>query len=151
MTALVNEIDQYIRESQALIGDINVEHVQNDIDHYFNMTPKDLDAMDKEQCVYAQYFILQFSLSLTKKLNKIKWRLAANEKEFTRVIAPVYNNYNSYNGAEVVRASACLEYPNLKRLDDEILKLQSLIQEWEFIIIKAEKLSAVFRDLSFSK
>ena len=151
MTALVEEVDGYIKTSHDLIGDINVEHVHNDIDYYFNMTPKDLDGMDKEACVYAQYFILQFSLSLTKKLNKVKWRLAANEKEFTRVIAPVYNNYNSYNGADVVRASACLEYPNLKKLDDEILKLQSLIQEWEFIITKAEKLSAVFRYLSFSK
>jgi hypothetical protein len=151
MTELVKDVEDYIKTSHALIGDINVEHVHNDIEHYFNMTPKDLDGMDKGDCVYAQYFIIQFILSLTKKINRIKWMLAATEKEFARVIAPIYNNYNSYNGAEVVRASACMEYPNLKRLDDEILKLQSLIQEWESIITKAEKLSAIFRDLSFSR
>lgn len=151
MATLVNEVAEYINESHALIGDINIDHVQNNIDYYFNMTPKELDNMDKEDCVYAQYFILQFSMSLTKKINRIKWKLAANEKEFSRALSTVYNNYNPFNGADVIKASACMEHTALKSLDDEILKLSSLIQEWEFVITKAEKLSAVFRDLSFSK
>lgn len=151
MAKLVEEVAAYIEKSQALIGDINIEHVQNDIDHYFNLTPKDIDNMDKQECQYAQYFILQFSMSLTKKINRVKWALSANNKEFNRAIASVYNNYNSYNGQEVVKASACQEYSHLRELDDEITKLEGLIQEWEYISTKAEKLAAVFRDISFSK
>lgn len=149
--SLVKKVKEYTEEAKALIGDVKVDHVHNDIDYYFNLTPEDMGKMDKEDCVHAQYFILQFSISITKKLNSIRASLAANQKEFNRALSQVYNSYNSFNGSAMIHASACVEHEHLRDMDNEISKLESLLQEYDGLSFKAEKLAQVFRDLSFCK
>ena len=151
MGTLVDAVKSYTDGAKALIGDIKVDHVHNDIDSYFNMTPTDLSKMSKEDCVHAQYFIMQFSISITKKLNSVKAVLAANQKEFNRAMSQVYGSYNSFSGAAMVHASACAEHEHLKIMDDEITKLEALLQEYDGLSFKAEKLAQIFRDLSFSR
>lgn len=148
---LSQEVKQYIDEAKALIGDIKVDHVHNDIDYYFNLTPEDIAKMDKEDCVQAQYFIMQFSISLSRKLNSIRAALAANQKEFNRALSQVYNSYSSFIGTAMIHASACSEHTHLKEMDDEITKLEGLLQEYEGVSPKAEKLAEVFRGLSFCR
>ena len=144
-------LDTFLKESKALIGDINVSHVQNDIDYYFNLTPEDLSEMNKEDCVQAQYFVMQFSISITKKINSIKAKLLANKKIFNKEIAKVYADYNQYSGYDNIIASACNEHERIEFMDNEINKLEALIQEYDSLSFKAEKLAQVFRDLSFCK
>lgn len=151
MGALVDTVQTFLTKSAAIIGDLNVEHVQNDISSYFNMSIDDLSKMDKEDCIHAQYFILQYSISITKKINQVKARLAANKKEFNRSFAQVYNSYNTYNGYDIILGLAISEHSHLKSMDDEITKLEALIQEYEGLGFRAEKLAQVFKDLSFCK
>lgn len=148
---LAKEVSKYITEAKALIGDVKIDHVHNDIDYYFNLTPEDISNMDKEDCVQAQYFIMQYSISVTKKMNSIKAAKEANKKEFNRALSRVYKSYDTYMGTAMIHASACSEHDHLREMDNEISKLEGLIQEYEDVPAKAEKLAQVFRDLSFSK
>lgn len=148
---LPEEVEEFVDNAKKIIGDPDISHVQNDISYYFNLTQNDLSEMDKEDCISAQYFILQFSISLTKKLNGYKARLLANKKEFSRSFSEVYSQYDKFSGNGVIVGKACGEYPHLKSMDDEITKLESLIQEYEDISFKTEKIAQVFKDLSFCK
>jgi hypothetical protein len=149
MPNLAEEILTSVNEVKDSFGAVTVEHVQNDIGHYFNLSIDELSDMSKQDCVMAQYMILQYSLSITKKINNIKSKLIANKKEFNRAFSAVYNSYNSYNGYEIIYGLATTEHEHLKTMDTEITKLECLIQEYDTISVKAEKLSQIFRDLSF--
>lgn len=149
--SLAKDVKEYVVEAKALIGDVKVDHVHNDIDYYFNLTPEDIGKMHKEDCVQAQYFIMQFSISLSRKLNSIKSNLAANQKEFNRALSKVYESYSSFLGSAMIHASACSEHAHLREMDDEITKLEGLLQEYDGVSFKSEKLAQVFRDLSFSR
>lgn len=149
--SLSRDVNEFITESKKLIGDVNIDHVHNDIDYYFNLTPEDIDKMDKEDCVKAQYFILQYSTSVTKKMNSIKAARSANQKEFNRALSKVYKSYDTFMGTAMIHASACSEYEHLKEMDNEISKLDGLIQEYEGVPEMAEKLANVFKALSFSR
>ncbi len=151
MATLVEEVNSFVEKAMPLIGDVKVEHVQNDIDKYLNFTIEDLNGMDKEDCVQAQYMIMQYSLSILKKMNKYRATLAVNKRTFNRYLSEVYNSYNTYNGYEMVLASACAEHEYLRLMDNEICKIEVLLQEFEGITQKVEKLSQVFRDLSFCR
>jgi len=149
--SLVTDVDSYVKKSKAVIGDFDIEHVHNDISYYFNLSPQQIEKMDKEEFIRAQYFIMQYSISITKKLNTIKSLLLANQKEFNRALSQVYNSYNSFNGSTMIHSLACSEHEHLRQMDDEITKLEALIQEYEGITFKAEKLAQIFRDLSFCR
>lgn len=151
MGTLVNDVSDFIGKAKTMIGDLNVEHVQNDIDEYFNLTHSELSQMNKEDCIKAQYFIMQFSISLTKKINNYKSALLANKKEFNRALSSVYGSYSSYNGYDIILGQACGEHSNIRDMDTEITKLECLIQEFEGLSFKAERLAQVFKDLSFCK
>lgn len=151
MSTLVNDVNDFVTRAKAMIGDLNVNHVQNDIDEYFNLTVNDLSRMSKEDCVKAQYFIMQFSISLTKKINSYKSSLFANKKEFNRALSGVYGSYSSYNGYDIILGQACGEHTHIRDMDTEITKLECLIQEFEGLSFKAEKLAQVLKDLSFCK
>ena len=148
---LSSEVKQYVEEAKALIGDVKIDHVHNDIDYYFNLTPEDIDKMDKEDCVHAQYFIMQYSISITKTLNSLKAARSANIKDFNRALSQVYSSYSSFMGTAMIHASACSEHAHLCTMDNEITKLDALIQEYDEVPLKAEKLAEVFRGLSFCK
>lgn len=148
---LSEEVKNYTTEAKALIGDVVIDHVHNDIAHYFNLTPEEMGKMDKEDCVQAQYFIMQYSISISKKINNVKSSLLANQKEFNRAMAKVYNDYNSFNGAAMIHASACNEHEHLREMDNEITKLEALLQEYEGLSFKSEKMVQIFRDLSFCR
>jgi hypothetical protein len=149
--SLSKDVKEYVDEAKALIGDVKIDHVHNDIDYYFNLTPEDIDKMDKEDCVQAQYFIMQYSISITKKINSLKAANAANIKEFNRALSQVYSSYSSFIGSAMIHASACSEHAHLQTMDNEITKLEALIQEYDNVPLKAEKLAEVFRGLSFCR
>ena len=151
MATLIEDVSDYVNKAMPLIGDIKVEHVQNDVDRYLNFTPEDLEKMDKQECVEAQYVILQYSLSILKKMNKYRATLSVNKRTFNRHLSQVYNSYNTYNGYDMVHATACAEHEYLRLMDNEICKIEALLQEFEGISAKVEKLSQIFRDLSFCK
>lgn len=151
MATLIDEVEKFVDNSNKIMGAVNVEHVQNDVQKYLNFTLEDLDRMSKEDCVVAQYFLMQYSTSLTKKINKIKYRLAANKKTFERLLSQVYNTYNTYNGQAIVTATACSEHAHLRQIDNENTKMEALIQDNEMVSHKLEKISEIFKNLSFCR
>mgnify|MGYP003461790736 CR=1 FL=1 len=82
MPNLAEEILTSVNEVKDSFGTVTVEHVQNDIGHYFNLSIDELSDMSKQDCVIAQYMILQYSLSITKKINNIKSKLIARFQLF---------------------------------------------------------------------
>ena len=151
MGTLSSQVEEFVEETNKLMGDVKVEHVLNNVDIYLNYTSEDLYKMTKQDCVHAQYFLMQYSISLSRKINVIKYKLAANKRTFDRALSQVYNSYNTYNGFDMVKGMACSEHENLRFMDNEICKLESIIQEYDGISQKVEKMAQVFRDLSFSK
>lgn len=150
-TSLSSEVEKFVEETNRLIGDVKVEHVLNDVDVYLNYTSEDLYGMTKQSCVHAQYFLMQYSISLGRKINTFKYKLAANKRTFDRALSQVYNSYNTYGGFEIVKGMACSEHENLRFMDNEICKLESIITEYDGVSQKIEKMAQIFRDLSFSK
>lgn len=151
MASLVEEVTQFVAEKSNQMGTLKVNHVQNNTEKYFNLTVDELQEMNKEECITAQYLIIQYTYSITHKVNSEKFKLAANQKTFNRYLSKVYNDYSSFDGGDIVRAKACVEHEHLRLMDNEITKIQAIIQEYEGLTFKAEKLAQVFKDLSFLK
>mgnify|MGYP001244572424 CR=1 FL=1 len=148
---LKKEVADFVSESKALIGDVGVDHIHNDVSMYFNMTEADLSDLDKEGCVRAQYFILQYAISMSQKINSTRGGLMMNKKFFERALSQVYGSYNSFMGHALIVGAACAEHVHLRDIDNEIIKLEALLQEYEGLSARVDKLAQVFRDLSFSK
>lgn len=151
MSTFSESVDSYVKESKKIIGDIPVEHIQNNVDEYLNMTEEELDKLNKEACVYGQYLITQYAISLSRKLNTLKGKLSVNKRTFDRYLSKYVCDENKYFNYDTLRAKACASDSDLRCMDNEICKIESLIQEYDGIVVKLEKMSQIFRDLSFCR
>lgn len=150
MGTLTESVEEYITDTKKIIGDVNVDHIQNSVDKYLNFTEEELDSLSKEECIYGQYLIMQYSVSLSRKINNLKSKLISMKRTFDRSFSGYYDNYKVF-GADLIKASACAEHVHLRSMDNEICKVESLIQEYDGIVSKLEKISQIFKDLSFCK
>lgn len=151
MSQLLDDANTLVRENEALIGIAHVDHVKSKYEVYLNLTEADLSALNKEECIEAQYILLQYSISINKHVNMLKYKLNINNQLFWRALSSVYNSYDKFMGKELIIAFACGEHAHLREMHDEILKMDSLIKSMENIPEKVEKMTQILKDLSFCK
>lgn len=150
--SIIEEAENLIKENDATLGVANVDHVNSKYEHYLNMTEDDLEELDKAGCVNIQYCLTQYAISVNKRLNWIQSSLSINKAIYHRAIAEVWNSYaEGYMTADLKYAYADNEYPHIKTMHDEILKLNAVAESMEGLVERVDKMIQIIRDLSFCK
>lgn len=147
----MTEVDTIIAENDAVVGICNVEHTNSDYEFYMNLTTKDIVNMSKQDCIIAQYSLTRYAIAVNKKLSIYKSQYAINRVIFTRALAKVYSSYDKFLGNELITASASNEYDYIKEMQDELLKIDTLIKSMEGLVERIDRLVMTFKDLSFTK
>lgn len=151
MPHLNEESENLIRENRAYIGIAKVDHVSSNYEKLLNYTESDLRSMSKQECIEAQYVLLQYGMSINKQINNLKSKLDNNYQIFWRAISKVYGSYDHFMGRDLIIASACNEYEYIANMHDEILKMQAILKDMDGLIERVDKIVQVFKDLSFCK
>lgn len=139
-------------ENEATLGIANVDHVHSKYEHYLNMTEDDLDELDKAGCIAIQYVLTQYSISVHQKICKLKSALSINRVLYNRSLAKVWDSYSEgFLSTEMRIASADNEYPHLREMHDEILKLMALIESMDGIVERVDNMVKIIKGLEFTK
>ena len=152
MSEVLKAAETLIQENDALLGVANVDHVNSKYEHYLNMTEDDLDELDKKDCIAIQYILTQYAISINKRLNWLNSRLAINKSIYHRALAEVWASYGeSFMSNDLRAASADNEYPYIKEMHDEILKLKAVIDSMDGLVERVDSLVKIIKGLEFTK
>lgn len=151
MSTLSENVSEFINQTKKLAGDIDINHIYNDVSYYLNLTDKELDNFSKEDCVRAQYYIMQYASSLSRSINSIRAKHLVLKRTFDRHLSQVYGSYQNIYGYDMIRAAACSEHEELRKMDNELVKLEALILEYDQAIPKLERIAQSLKDLSFCR
>lgn len=149
---LIEDADTLIKENEATLGIANVDHINSKYEHYLNMTEDDLEELDKADCIAAQYILTQYAISVNKKFNKLSTDLMINKVLYNRELAKVWASYaDGYLSNEMKTASADNEYPYLREMHDEILKLTAIIDSMEGLVDRVDNMIKILKSLEYTK
>lgn len=152
MNNLIKEAGELIKANDATTGIAAVDHVNSKYEHYLNMTEEDLEGLNKADCGIVQYILTQYAISVNKKLNWIKTTININKAVYNRALAEVWGSYSEgFMTGDLKIASADNEYPAIKEMHDEILKLTAVADSMCGIVERVDRMIQIIRDLSFSK
>lgn len=148
----LNEEAQYLIEQNVdTAGIIKVEHINSNCEEILNMNERHLEQMSKEDCVRAQFILIQYAMAINRHSNNLKSKLDINQQIFNKALIKVWKSYDQYLGKELILASACAEHAYLNSMHNEILKLQAVIKDMDGIVERVDKLAQTLKDLSFCK
>ena len=149
---LVEEAEALIKENDATVGVANVDHVNSQYEHYLNMTEGDLEDLTKVDCINIQFILTQYAISINKRVNWVQSTLSINKALYYRALAEVWNSYSEgFMTADLKVASADNEYPYIKTMHDEILKLTAVVESMDGVVDRVDRMIQILRDLSFNK
>jgi hypothetical protein len=149
---LIKEAEALIKENEATVGIANVDHINSQYEHYLNMTEDDIDGLNKAGCIAVQYCLTQYAISINKRLNWLKGTLSINKAIYNRALAEVWDSYSEgFMTLDLKAAYADNEYPYIKNMHDEILKLNVVIDSMDGIVERVDRMIQIIRDLSFTK
>lgn len=151
MSTLVEEINTIVDQHNKSIGVGEINHVLTDFEKYLNLTEVELKRMTKEDCAIGRYILMQYSMSIYKKINRLKSILSANQAVFNRAVGNVYDNYPQYMSTNLIIGHLCNNNPEMQEMQNEILKLEAMIYELDGMSDKLNTMAQTLRDLSFSK
>lgn len=152
MNDLIKGAEALIKENDATVGIATIDHVNSQYEHYLNMTEEDLEGLNKADCGIVQFILTQYAISINKKLNWIKTTLNINKAIYNRALAEVWNSYSEgFMTGDLKIASADNEYPAIKEMHDEILKLTAVADSMSGVVERVDRMIQIIRDLSFSK
>lgn len=151
MPHLNDEAQYLIEQNTDKFGIIKVEHVNSNCEAILNMNEKDLEVMTKEDCVRAQFILVQYSMGLNRHINNLRSKLEINQQIFNKAVIKVWKSYDQYMGKDLILAAACAEYSYLNIMHNEILKLQAVIKDMDGMVERIDRLAQTLKDLSFCK
>ena len=151
MPHLNEEAEYLIEQNIDKAGVIKVEHVNSNCEEILNMNEQHLEQMSKEDCVRAQFILIQYSMAINRHINNLKSKLEINQQIFNKALVKVWKSYDQYLGKELILASACAEYSYLNIMHNEILKLQAVIKDMDGTVERVDRLAQALKDLSFCK
>ena len=149
---LVEEAESLIKENDATIGIAKIDHVNSKYEEYLNMTEGDLEDLTKVDCINIQFILTQYAISINKRFNWLTTSLAINKSVYYRALAEVWGSYSEgFMTGDLKVASADNEYPAIKEMHDEILKLTSVMESMSVVVDRVDRMIQILRDLSFNK
>lgn len=152
MNYLEEEADALVKENDALLGVATVDHVNSQYEHYLNMTEDDLDELDKKDCIAVQYILTQYAISINKRVNWLNSRLVINRAIYHRALAEVWNSYSEgFMSSDLRAASADNEYPHIKEMHDEIIKLTAVADSMGGLVDRVDSMVKIIKGLEFTK
>ena len=152
MVSLEEQSEALIKENDALLGVATVDHVNSQYEHYLNMTEDDLDELDKKDCIAVQYILTQYAISINKRVNWLNSRLVINKAIYHRALAEVWNSYSEgFMSSDLRAASADNEYPHIKEMHDEIIKLTAVADSMGGLVDRVDSMVKIIKGLEFTK
>lgn len=152
MSEVLKAAETLIQENDALLGIANVDHVNSKYEHYLNMTEEDLDELDKKDCIAIQYILTQYAISINKRLNWLNSKLTINKSIYYRALAEVWNSYSEgFMSNDLRAASADNEYPYIKEMHDEIIKLKAVIDSMDGVVERVDGMIKIIKSLEYTK
>lgn len=152
MNEVIKAAETLIQENDALLGVAHVDHVNSKYEHYMNMTEDDLDEMDKADCIHVQYILTQYAISINKRVNWLNSRLVINRAIYHRALAEVWNSYSEgFMSSDLRAASADNEYPHIKEMHDEIIKLAAVADSMGGLVDRVDSMVKIIKGLEFTK
>ena len=149
---LVEEAESLIKENDATIGIAKIDHVNSKYEEYLNMTEGDLEDLTKVDCINIQFILTQYAISINKRFNWLTTSLSINKSVYHRALAEVWGSYSEgFMTGDLKVASADNEYPAIKEMHDEILKLTSVMESMSVVVDRVDRMIQILRDLSFNK
>ncbi len=151
MTQLIEETENLITKYANENGFVEISALKSDYEKYLNMSMDELDDLSREECIRIQYILTQYSIFCNKKINWLETKLKINTTLFQRSLMEVYHSYNEFMGRELIIASATKEHNHLKNMQDEIMKLEGVLNSLDGISDKIDRMTQIIKDLSFTK
>ena len=152
MIELEKQADALIKENDALLGVAPVDHVDSQYEHYMNMTEEDLDNLDKKDCIAIQYILTQYAISINKRVNWLNSRLLINKAIYNRALSEVWNSYaEGFMSSDLRAASADNEYPHIKEMHDEVIKLTAVVDSMGGLVERVDSMVKIIKGLEFTK
>jgi hypothetical protein len=149
---MLTEAETLIKENDALLGVANVDHVNSKYEHYLNMTEDDLDELDKKDCIAIQYILTQYAISINKQINWLNSKLNINKALYNRALAEVWASYGeAFMSNDLRAASADNEYPYIKEMHDEVLKLKAVIDSMDGVVERVDGMIKIIKSLEYTK
>lgn len=149
--SLIEEAEVLIKENEALIGIVNIDPTNGKYEEYLNFGRDELKEMSRDECIIAQYALSQYAAAVSKRYNLIKGQYQINQAIYFRRLAEVYNKYNEFHGKDLIYASAANDFADIKSMQDQNMKMNSLLLSLEGIVERVDKMIQMFKDLSFTK
>ena len=149
---LVEEAEGLIKENDATIGVAKIDHVNSKYEQYLNMTEGDLEDLTKVDCINIQFILTQYAISINKRFNWLTTSLSINKSVYHRALAEVWGSYSEgFMTGDLKVASADNEYPAIKNMHDEVLKLTAVVESMSGVVERVDRMIQILRDLSFNK
>ena len=149
--SLLEEAELLVKETHAIVGVVDIDPAKSKYEEYLNMGENDLRALNREGCIVAQFILSQYAATVAKKYNTLKAHYQINQTLYFRELGKVYGKYDAFAGKDVIVASAANEFENIRIMQDENLKIHSLLLSLEGLVERVDKMIQVLKDLSFTK
>jgi hypothetical protein len=151
MNTLTKDTEDLITRYSGENGFVEISALKSDYVKYLNMSIDELDDLSREECIRIQYILTQYAIFINKKLNWLQTKLKINSTLFNRSLMEVYHSYNEFMGRELIIASATREHDYLRDMQDEVIKLEGVINSLDGIVERIDRMTQIIKDLSFTK
>lgn len=151
MTDLIEETELLVSGHNNANGFVEISALKSDYETYLNMSFDELEELTREECIRIQYIFTQYAIYTNKTLNALKAKLKINTTLFGRALMEVYHSYNEFMGRELIIASATREHDHLRTMQNEIIKLESVVSSLDGLVERIDRMTQIIKDLSFTK
>lgn len=151
MNTLIEDAEALITGYTGENGFVEISALKSDYEKYLNMSIDELDDLTREECIRIQYVLTQYAIFTNKKLNWLQTKLKINSVLFNRSLMEVYHSYNEFMGRELIIASATKEHDYLREMQNEVIKLEGVINSLHGLVERVDRMTQIIKDLSFTK
>lgn len=151
MNTLIEDAEALITGYTGENGFVEISALKSDYEKYLNMSIDELDDLTREECIRIQYVLTQYAIFTNKKLNWLQTKFKINSVLFNRSLMEVYHSYNEFMGRELIIASATKEHDYLREMQNEVIKLEGVINSLHGLVERVDRMTQIIKDLSFTK
>jgi hypothetical protein len=150
---ILEEAEILVKENDATTGIASVDHIASKYEEYLNMTEDMLFELSKQDCIHIQYILTQYAISVNKKYNKLQSIYEINNTIFNRELAKVWSSYDNlgFMSNDLRVAHATNEYKYLEEMQNELLKLKTVILSMDGLMPRIDSMIKILNNLTYTK